>query len=373
MDAVVIVGKWGFVGEQVRSAEGRNAKNRSAEGRSAEGEAKYNKRWLSGLVVGPLLLGALAAVWIFSVADRLPAELASHWNAKNEVDGYMSVIGAALMAFLFGGGIGAVVAPLALLLRGQSVLVARIGVGFGLAFGIAMTALSVAVVAGQLDLADVSQAQISGPVMAVGIAAAFVLGWLATWLYRPADVDRTESSETVATNEAASQDHTTLGTQGRERAARGETLQIRVSMGAWKWCLSLGVGLIVAVSTYFIFPGLALLGVVVGGFIWVFCQGAAVIGPGGIKVLASGFWKLMPLNWQDINSAEVRDINAMDYGGWGYRMGGGSVGFIMGNGPALVMKGGFHETWVITMPNLERAGEAAALANAYVHAAKVQS
>ena len=358
MDGLVIVGKWEFVGEQVRSAEG---------------EASYNRRWVMGLVVGPLLLGALAAAWIFSVADRLPTELASHWNSKNEVDGYMSVTGTALMAFLFGGGLGALMAPLALMLRAQTVLFARIGVGFGLAFGVAMTALAVAVVAGQLDLADVSHAEISGPVVAVGIAAAFVVGCVATWLYRPGEVDRTQSSEAAATNAAAGQDHTDLGRQGRERASRGENLHIRVSMGAWKWCLSLGVGLIVAVSMYFIFPALALLGLVVGGFIWVFCQGTAVIGPDGVKVLASGFWKLMPLNWPELNSAEVQEIKAMDYGGWGYRMGGGSVGFIMGNGPAVVMKGGFHQRWVISMPNLELAGEAASLVNAYIHAAKVKS
>ncbi|MDO5753785.1 MAG: hypothetical protein Q4P21_12060, partial [Arthrobacter sp.] len=95
--------------------------------------------------------------------------------------------------------------------------------------------------------------------------------------------------------------------------------------------------------------------------------------PDGVKVLASGFWKLMPLEWNELKSVEVLDIRALDYGGWGYRMGAGSVGFIMGNGPAVVMKGGYHQTWIISMPSLEAAGEAAALINAYIHAATVRS
>ena len=50
----------------------------------------------------------------------------------------------------------------------------------------------------------------------------------------------------------------------------------------------------------------------------------------------------------------MEDIKALDYGGWGYRMNGGSVGFIMASGPALVMDAGFHQSYVISMPMLKR-------------------
>lgn len=340
--------------------------------RSAEAEKAYNKRWLVGLVAGPLLLGVLAGVWIVSVEGRLPAELASHWNSKNEVDGWITVAGAAWMAVAM-GGLGALIAPLGLLFRSQSLLTARIGVGFGLAFGVGMVALSVAMVAGQIDLVDTSQAELSGPVMAVGVALAFVAGFAGLWFYTPAAVDRTPSAESLAVNDTATASNSPMAAAAQAKARNGGTLRIRVSMGGRAAILSLGLGGIVAVSTYFIFPVLALLGLVVAVITWVFCSGTVVIGPEGHKVLAGGFWKVMPLEWKEVQGASVEDIKAMDYGGWGYRMNCGSVGFIMASGPALVMEAGFHQKFVVSMPDLETAGEAAALANAYVHAGKVQN
>lgn len=340
--------------------------------RSAEAERMYNRRWLIGLVAGPLLMGVLAAVWILSVAGRLPAELASHWNSRNEVDGWISVAGAAWMAVAM-GALGALIAPMGILFRAQSLLFARIGVGFGLAFGVGMVALSVAMVAGQIDLVDTSQADLSGPVMAAGVGLAFVAGLLGMFLYKPDEVDRTQSAEVIAANEATASARSTVAQAGVSRAARGETLRIKVSMGKWAWAFSLGLGGIVALSTYFIFPVLALLGVVVAAVTWIFCSGIMVIGPEGHTVLAGGFWKVMPLEWKEVRGASVEDIKAMDYGGWGYRMNGGSIGFIMGSGPALVMEAGFHQKFVVSMPDVETAGEAAALVNAYVQAGKVQN
>lgn len=342
------------------------------QARSADAERIYNKRWLIALIVGPLLLGVLAAAWILTVADRLPAELASHWNGRNEVDGWMSVAGAAWMAVAM-GAMGALIAPMGILFRAQSLLFARIGVGFGLAFGVGMVALSVAMVAGQIDLVDTSQADLSGPVMAAGVGLAFVVGLVGMFLYKPDEVDRTQSSEVIATNEAAASDRSPVVQAGVSRAARNETMRIKVSMGKLAWLLSLGLGGIVAVSTYFIFPALALLGLVVAAITWVFCSGTMVIGPEGHKVLAGGFWKVMPLEWKEVRGASVEDITAMDYGGWGYRMNGGSIGFIMGSGPALIMEAGFHQKFVVSMPDVATAGEAAALVNAYVHSGKVKS
>ncbi len=136
--------------------------------------------------------------------------------------------------------------------------------------------------------------------------------------------------------------------------------------------MSVGIGGIVGLGTYLIFPVLALLGVVVGAIIWVFCRGTVVIGPEGIKVLASDFWKVMPLEWQEVRTASVEDIKAMDYGGWGYRMNGGAIGYIMGNGPAVVVKAGFHQEFVFSMPDADTAAEAAALMNAYTQSTSVK-
>lgn len=340
--------------------------------REAAAEKTYNRRWLIAAILGPLLLGVAAAVWMFTVADGLPAELATHWNAKNKVDGYSSLWGMACMTVGVAAGTGALISVLAVVTRGQSLLLARIGLGIGVAFAIALTALMVAIVAGQMDLVDVSQAKLSGPVAATGLALSFVAAAGVIWQYRPGEVDRTQSPDVVAMNSSVNSMDTALSATGRERAERAETLRIEVSLGARGWVLSVGIGGIVAVSTYFIFPVLALLGVVVGALVWVFCRGTVVIDPKGVRVLASGFWKVMPLEWKEINRATVEDIKALDHGGWGYRMNAGAVGFIMNSGPAIVIAAGFHQKFVISMPDVATAGDAAALVNAYVHNEKVK-
>lgn len=341
--------------------------------RSIEAEKAYNRRWLVGLIVGLLLLNVLGSLWMFSAANRLPDELAIHWNGNNEVDDWTSLWVIALTSVLTSVGVGGIIAAIAVVSRGQNLLIARIGAGVGVGFGVGLAALMIAIVTGQIDLVDTSQAKVSGPVMGAGLAVAAVLGSLVMWLYKPGELDRTPSAEVLAVNALATAEDSAVSLAASERAARSETMQIKVSMGKWTWVLSVGLGAIVALSTYFIFPVLALLGVVIGAITWIFCQGTAVIGPDGVKVLASGFWKVMPLDWKEIRSASVEDIKALDYGGWGYRMNGGSVGFIMGNGPALVMECGFHQKFVITMPDPQTAGEAAALINAYIHNGKVKN
>lgn len=341
--------------------------------RSVEAEKAYNRRWLLGLIVGLLVLSGLGSLWMFTVADRLPAELAIHWNAKNEVDDWTSLWGIAITTVLTTVGVGGIIAVLAVLARGQNLLLARIGAGIGVGFGVGLAALMVAIVAGHIDLVDTSQADVYGPAMAAGLGLALVLGSLVMWQYKPGEVDRTPSAEVLAVNTLATAEGSAVALAGAEQAQRGETLRVKVSMGKWAWLLSVGLGAIVAVSTYFIFPVLALLGVVVGAITWAFCQGTVVIGPDGVKVMASGFWKLMPLEWKEIRSAAVEDIKALDYGGWGYRMSGGSIGFIMSSGPALVMECGLHQKYVISMPDPQAAGEAVALVNAYVHSGKVKN
>ncbi|ALV45621.1 hypothetical protein MB46_09095 [Arthrobacter alpinus] len=340
--------------------------------RSVAEEETYNQRWLLGTLLGTILIPVVAAAWMVLMADRLPAELATHWNGKNEVDGYSSLWGMVGMTIAVGAGTGSVISVLAIATRSQNLLLARIGLAFGVALGVGVTAMMVAVVAGQLDLTDASRAQLSGPVMAGGLAAAFVFGTAVLWLYRPGEIQRSQNPDIAAVNATATVENGELARVAQTRAALGETLRIKVSMGRWAWVLSLGLGTVMSVSMYFIIPALALLGIVAAALVWVFCQGTAVIGPDGVKVLASGFWKLMPLSWPEINKATVEDVKAMDYGGWGYRMNGGSVGFIMASGPALVMDVGFHQKFVISMPSVTSAGEAMALVNAYVHNVKVK-
>lgn len=330
----------------------------------AGADKRYNLRWLIGVTAGPLLAGLLAAAWMFTVAERLPDPLASHWGPDG-VDGYMSLPGHAAIAVFAGGGSGALCAGLSVAARASSVTLSRFGVGFGIALGLALTGLSVAVVAGQLGLDDPAQAVASAPVIWVSVVLAVFAGGICGWLYRPAEPDRRQSLETSAQAEAAENEESPLTRAARQAAAAHQPLVIEVSMGPAKWLLSLGIGALVALSLVFILPVLGLLGIPAAALMWIFCQGKIVIDPDGIRVLAGGFWKLMPLSHPEIRAAAAEDINAMDFGGWGYRLTGGSTGFIMRSGPALVVTAGFKQRFVYSMPDAGTAGQACALVNAY--------
>ena len=330
--------------------------------RSADAEQAYNKRWLFGVTAGPLAAGLVAGAWMFTAAGNLPDPLASHWGPDG-VDGYMSLPGHAAIAVLVGGGSGALLAGLSIAARATSLLLARIGVGFGLAFGIAMTGLAVAVVAGQIGLDDASQASASAPVIWTSVLLAAVAGGVLGWLYRPAEVERLQSPETREQSNAAS--GPLRSATARAAAAAQQSLAVNVSMGPVKWLLTMGIGAVVTLSLVFILPPLGLLGIPAAALMLVFCQGKIVIDPGGVRVLAGGFWKLMPLSYEEIRGESVEDIIAMDFGGWGYRLTGGSVGFIMRSGPALILTAGFKQRYVFSMPDAEAAGRACALVNAY--------
>ena len=332
--------------------------------RSEQVESTYNRRWLIGLVTGLFALGLAAAAWMATAASRLPEPMASHWGPSG-VDGYMSVWGNAGIAVFVGGGSGALISGLSVLTRGYSAFTARLGVGFGVGFGLLITGLAVAVAAGQLDLADASQAEISGPVMWASAVAGCIAGGLCGWLYRPADVDRTPSPDTQAADAAAASEDSSLAADARRNAASRESLAIKVSMGPVSWLLSLGTGAVVALSLVFIHPALALLGLPAAALLWIFCSGTVVVDDAGTRVLAGGFWKLMPLSHKEVRSASVEDIQAMDFGGWGYRISGAGTGFIMRSGPALVLTAGNKQRFVFSMPDAETAARSCALVNAY--------
>ncbi|MBF4994077.1 hypothetical protein ITX31_08130 [Arthrobacter gandavensis] len=332
--------------------------------RPEHSESAYNRRWLIGATAGPLALGLAAAAWMATVSGSLPSRLASHWGSDG-VDGYSSLWTLAAIAVLAGGGSGALLAGLSVLLRGHSALTARSGVGFGIAFGTLMTGLAAAVVAGQIGLDDASQAVIDGAVIWSSAAAGCVAGGLCAWLYRPSEVDRTPAPETVDAAAAAANADSSLAAEARRAAGSRQSLAIELSMGMVSWLLSLGTGAVVALSLVFVHPALALLGLPAAMLLRIFCSGRAVIDDAGVRVLAGGFWKVMPLAHREITNASVRDIQALDFGGWGYRISAAGTGFVMRSGPALVLSTGSGPRFVISMPDAGTAARACALVNAY--------
>ena len=281
--------------------------------RSKQAESIYNRRWLLGVTAGPLTVGLAAAVWMATVSGSLPGRLATRWGPDG-VNGYSSLFAMVAIAVLAGGGSGALIAGVSVLTRDYSAVLARIGVGFGVAFGMLMTGLAVAVVAGQIGLADASRAEIDGPVMWASVLAGCVAGAACGGLYRPSETDRTPSADTVDAAATAANKDSAVAADARRSAANRDSLAIRVSMGQASWLLSLGIGAAVALSLVFIHPALGLLGLPAAALFWIFTSGKVVIDDAGVRVLAGGFWKLMrkppgvPVPWS-MRTGLVRGMN----------------------------------------------------------------
>jgi len=325
-------------------------------------ETIYNRLWQLAVIGVPLLMGAAAAAWLAKVADQLPNPMAVQWNANGGVGTSTTLSFFALLTLLAGAVFGAVIGGLGVALRGQSPLLARAFMAAGLGGGTALVAMFVSMAAGRLGADTAATAQLSSPVMAVGLALAAVLAVLVFLFYRPGEKD----SMAVAGPQAAMEQplpHVPL--EGiLARAENGETLRIKVSVGRWKWPYVIGVGLIVAAACYVVVPILSLLGVICAAAVWVFCQGTVVIGPDGVKVLASGFRTVMPIAHADVSGVSANYVGVTFGGGLGYRWTGSVESFVVASGPALFIQVGSRH-FIISMPDAKTAVLAASFVSVY--------
>ncbi|MFT4468687.1 hypothetical protein ACMX2H_02140 [Arthrobacter sulfonylureivorans] len=90
-----------------------------------------------------------------------------------------------------------------------------------------------------------------------------------------------------------------------------------------------------------------------------------MVDPSGIRVYGGGFWRMLATRPAEVRSVEVREINAMEYGGWGYRLSGHGVGFITGSGPALIVRRKLGMDIVYSIDTLEHAEQLAGLLGGY--------
>ena len=77
-----------------------------------------------------------------------------------------------------------------------------------------------------------------------------------------------------------------------------------------------------------------------------------VVDETGIRVYGGGFLRLLHVKPEDIANAEGREITPAEFGGWGLRVSGAGVAFIVGAGPGVVVdrrRGGARIYSVATM------------------------
>lgn len=331
----------------------------------AEQHQAYSRNWIIGVVGGLVILGLAAGLWMLSVKDRLPVELASHWNGRGEVDGYDSLLGHVLTMSLFSVFVAGSIGCAAIMCRAQSILLSRIGVAFAVVLGAMIDGLSLAVVVGQLGLSSGQQAAIDGPTMAVSLGLAILLGLGVFFAYRPHEVMHEQTSDAIAADLQANDPTSELAGRQRSSALLGEQAQIQLRVRGARW-LVVSVAVLLLLIGWYVDQFVVIFGAAVAGLCyWIFCAGVFVVDAQGTRFVAGKYFKVMKLEYEDIRAVHVLDVRALDYGGFGYRSDISHKGFLTGDGPAVVINMGYHQQQIVSMPDAETAAQICALINAY--------
>ncbi|WP_146113988.1 MULTISPECIES: DUF1648 domain-containing protein [unclassified Arthrobacter] len=335
------------------------------KGAVAEQKKTYSRNWAIGSIVGLLVLALSACGWMYSVQSRLPAKLAVHWNGRGEVDEFATLANVAISTVLLTVFVGVAICWSAILLRAHSLMLARIGLGFGVALSSMVAGLFLALVAGQIDRVTAEHAAFSSSVIAGAIVVSVLAGFATAMAYRPEEIVREQSVEAVRADELANDPDSSASRTQEERAAHRAVHEIPLRVTPLRYLLVAFALLAVLVGWYMDQFYIVFSSIVAGAICWIFFAGTFVVDSAGTRFVASGFWKVMKLDYAGIKGVHIKDIKALDYGGWGYRSDISDRGFITGDGPAVLIDMGYHQQHVISMPDVKSAIETAALINAY--------
>lgn len=97
----------------------------------------------------------------------------------------------------------------------------------------------------------------------------------------------------------------------------------------------------------------------------VLLHGTVVVDGRGARVYAGGYWPMLRVSPDQVRQAASVHINALEYGGWGYRISGRGAGFIMGSGPALTVRRRRRADYTYSLQSTADAESMAALLERY--------
>ncbi|HJX77210.1 DUF1648 domain-containing protein [Glutamicibacter sp.] len=330
-----------------------------------EEDRTYNRKWIIGIIGGLVFLALLSGVWMATVKDQLPVELATHWNGRGEVDDYDSLVGHVLTMTFFSVFVAGAIGCAAVMTRVQSIMLARIGLGFAVALGLMINGLSIALVVGQLGMDSAQSASVHGLTLALSLIASVLLGLVVFFAYRPREVIHEQSHEIIAADREANDPTSAVALSQAQRAQLDEIASVKLKVPGVRWLMAAVAISLVLIGWYadqfvVIFGSLA-----AGWCYWFFFAGIFEVDGQGTRIVASKCFKVMKLEYSDIKAVHVKDVRALEYGGWGYRSDISHKGFLTGNGPAVVIDMGYYQQQIISMPDAVTASQICALINAY--------
>lgn len=207
--------------------------------------------------------------------------------------------------------------------------------------------------AGQLDAPQALGTRMSAAVLLAALVVAILWGTGSALLVRAAFPARAVPGATTA-GQAASRQLT---------YASGTPVSSRVRGPAWLLALlaafAVGMGVLAVLewrdspaTSWSLVPGV--VAVLVAGV--VFMTGRVIADDAGIRVYAGGLVKMLHVRPGAIGAAEARDITPGEFGGWGLRISGAGVSFILGAGPGVIVnrtRGGARIYSVATMDDAD--------------------
>lgn len=286
----------------------------------------FSQRRLVAVAVLPALVVIAALAYLLMVQDRLPADVATHWDASGQADGFTS---RGTLPWMMAGLTAAVGAATALLaLRPQTpVMLHHVLIGLPMGLVTFIVALVLATTIGQLD--GGSQQTIPVWIIPAAIALSIAAGALAALIGGQPDEPPTTFDPAPAHAEriplapgetAVWAGRTPVSWTILAFMAAAMTLNtvVAVILGAWWLPLLACVAAVVVVGT---------------------SSFAVTTGPAGVRVAGIfGFPKVhVPLG--QITSAEAGTAKATQFGGWGLRVRlNGDSAVLTRSGPALVIE-----------------------------------
>ena len=287
-------------------------------------------RWWAGVVLVPAVAVILITCLPILLRDRLPDPMAIHWGIEGEANGSMAFWGS--VAMIGGMAVLAWVALVSISRKRLPVSMASATVHYLLFL---LAAVQVSGVMANLDVADWRSAPGPSGLEIVGVIAIGVVGAVLGWYLG----DRFLGYSTV------SKESPSVGLSANETA-------VWVSSARSLWGIIPAVLLLIGAPFA---PGWNAVGLILIGLI--VSQVSLISG----EVSEAGFrgwfgwvgWPRRRIPLEEIERAEVVDVNPMAYGGYGFRARPGETAWIVRKGPGLRVVRKEGRDLVATLPDPE--------------------
>lgn len=313
----------------------------------------FDLRALGLAAISPILFGCGLAIWLLSVAHRLPDPMASHWSGAGPADGFSSFTANFWTAVLVVMGTGLLLA-FCFSFRGTQPGMRRFGVSFAAVISGSVTALLLAGFAPQVDRTSAVGTEMSWSIAWIPLAAGVLLALALQALVgkRPAVPVASDVPRDALRNDAGAQ--------------QGESLSARIKAAAGLMVFLVIVAVVSTGALAFASPWLILPAAILWIAVISLCFATVQAGPDGISVRVLGRWRILHLPISNYSSVEAKEmILPMQYGGWGYRIGSWGTAFILRSGPAVILKVADNRDCTISLDTVENAQQIAALLNSY--------